>query len=343
MKKSHWKITILICVILGLFFAIGTIFTIFKTTDNGVVDVVDEIREILPSVFINNILLNEDQNNLILLENDDMFFVIEKIDPINTSISLNGSLNVLFDDFYGETIIEGDKIIFIPDFSISPGSHILEIKKLETNDIIGSYKFVIIFRESFDIALDNNLSWIIPDETVKKWFEIYDHKLRVTPKEGVGHASISYLRKLEGNFSVDLEIIPRGDNVSTVLYLIGPSRYNFVLGSNSDRFNFLFFTYPDDIGEIQGKDFLFQVGVGYHVRLVKKDSIISLLARELKKGDVIDYNHPEDQFVTLLEHTEFGEGFTMRDMVYNFGISVWQNSKGVEIGNIYIVNHGFKK
>lgn len=343
MKRSHWKITILICIVLGLSFAIGAILIIFRTTDNGVVDVVDEIRETSPSIFINNIFLNKDQNNLILLENVDMFFIIEKIDPSNTSITLNGSLNVLFDDFYGKTTIEGNKIIFMPDFLISPGPHTLEIKNLETNDIISSYKFVIIFRESFDVALDNNLLWIIPDETVKKWFEIYDHKLRVTPKEGAGHASVSYLRKLAGNFSVDLEIVPRGGNVSTVLYLIGPSRYNFVLGSNSDRFNFLFFTQPNDTGEIPGKDFLFQAGTRYHVRLVKKDSIISLLARELQKNDILDYDQSEDQFTTLLNYTEFNEGLTLRDIVYNFGISVWQNSNGVEIGNIYIINHGFKE
>ncbi len=293
-------------------------------------------------IYVNGLELKDGKINTIVVEKLNPTLIIKYDDIKNISLSIDGSLNVLGDQFYGSTQFSQKEVMFIPDFIITPGKHHLGIKNI-VNDKLWQISFVVTYKESFERSFKNNGIWIIPKGSSPEWFIIKNDKLEVMPRDDASHVSFAFAYTLDKDFSIDLELMPIGENISTVLYLIDSIdlvRNEFVIGSNGNKKNILFHSYAGQRKRIDGSDYEYSGGKRYHFRLSNSNRVIAFFLRELQMDQIVDPMLQIDNFQEVFRYEDSDKEKYSKNSPYYFGISVWQNSSGINIDDIYITNFG---
>jgi hypothetical protein len=285
-------------------------------------------------VMIDEQTLNFSKEDIVFVEDLMPKIRIKSTKEILT-LSIDDSLNVLGDDFYGGTIFQDGGIEFKPNFVLLPGNH--QITIVFNNQERVSWKFTLGYHEEFSQSLDGNPIWIIPELSSPAWFLVKDEKLRIIPQSNIQHSSLAFVYTLGNSFEIDFELVPLGKKVSSVPYIINSVRNEFVLGSNSDNRNVLFYSDTDGQEQIEGRPFTFEEGVRYQVRLKRKDSVVSLFVRPLGRYETTNPGLLTDEFSEVIVHSDLDKD-SYTSSPYHFGISIWQSSDGILVDDIYITN-----
>lgn len=276
-----------------------------------------------------------------LIENEDKFiytstlrpnfniFVPEKIDTKSVSLRIDDSMNVLMDEFYGKTILDKKekKIIFQPSYMFTPQEHRLLVQYKDSDGNLASmnFNFILIFQEKFDKPLEDSSVWIVPAGRSSAWFNVQDGGLEVRPRSIDGHSSLAFLYPFPDDVTVDFELIPAGNNVSLVFYFLDSK--SFVIGSDSNSKIILL---RKEETSLPGKSFELLSGHHYHVRIIRKNCTYQLFMKGLNEGV------SPDPIVAFLDNDILIDYTSCAYKSDRIGFSLWQNSKGVLIDNIFI-------
>lgn len=238
------------------------------------------------------------------------------------SMSIDGSADVLFDDFYGHIQYDGTYLVFKPNYNLNPGIHRL---KIETDSNSFEYSFKIAYLDSFQEIQEAR--WQYPENSSRDWFESDGDNLVVRPETEISHSSIFFTRPVGQSFIVNFSLKPHGNVLALVPYVIDGVGYEFALDTNGVGRNSLFG--PQD-NSIRGEEYDFRADAWYQIRLVKEKEQITLYVAEIS-SDKSDPSLANDSF-----HKIFSTISSQSNEPYTFGISLWQQSDGATIGDIYI-------
>lgn len=255
-----------------------------------------------------------------------------------TSISLDGSSNILENDFYGSIVFhdEGRIIEFKPDFALSPKNHVLTIKhKANGKEETFNNDFILGYHEDFSRDISESGTWLIPEGSPATWFSVTKGVLVALPRDkNTGASSLAFLHAFTGDVTVDFEITPNGSNTSALFYFLNSTRNQFVLGSNNDHSTILVNDLIDGSAPsfIHGEDFKMLPGKRYHVRISRQDLTYSLFVRELGEGEKVDPFLQQPAFSKLLEYEDTAEN---RHPLH-IGFALWKNSAGFDIEDFFV-------
>lgn len=300
-----------------------------------------------PSFYISNQQLQFYTQNIIYVDEFRPSIILEF--PLGfannefINLYLDDSLNVLGDDFYGITeFLSENRIKFSPNFVIIPGTHkiVIEYGGLNAEVIREETDFVLAYHEKFKKTIGESEVWMMPKSTPSEWFQIRDEKLVIVPMSGADIASLYFLYNIHGGVIIDFELMPLGENVSAVLYLIDTVRNVFVLGSNDNKRNLLYHRNSNESERIDGENFLLKKSIRYHIRLQRENNRYLFLIKELKKGESVDTGFSNDKFKQLITYFDKDKMKVQNEIPDCLGFSLWQNSDGVVIDDIYITHFG---
>lgn len=290
------------------------------------------------TIDVDGIRIVKEKNNLVYsstLRPKFHIFVPKNIDIKSLSIKIDKSENVLIDEFYGETNLDElkRKLTFQPSYMITPQEHYLiaEYQKSEGKLESINFKFVLIFNEVFDKSLEKSRVWIIPEGRSPEWFSVQNGKLLVRPATEDRHSSLAFLYPFRNNATIDFELTPIKDNVSAVFYFLESG--SFVIGSNDNKDMVLL---RKDRPDLFGKSFELSPEHRYHIRITRKNFEYKLMAKELFENDRVS---PTTQFLDeniLIEYKDLAEKKLTVHKPNHIGFSLWQNSEGVFVDNIFI-------
>lgn len=238
------------------------------------------------------------------------------------SISIDGSANILFNDFYGHFQEETGDIIFQPNYNLNLGLHRL---KVETTSSTFEYIFNVAYFDEFEEIKTSR--WRLPKDSNANWFQSNGVNLIIEPKTSEAHSSLFFIKPIGESFVINFSIQPQGETLAIVPYVIDGVRYEFALDTNGSGRNSLFGSLD---GSFDGKEYDFKPHVWYQIRIMKDTEHIALYVTEL----------PNDESNPSLEINVFNEIFnetlSTSGEPYTFGLSSWQQSEGVIIGDIHI-------
>lgn len=298
-------------------------------------------------VYVFNKQLYSDKQNIVYVNEFHPSIVLEFAPDFNddksVELSLDGSLNIFGDDFYGTTeFLSKDKMKFTPDFVVVPGTHELLIRynDAEGKIVENKFNFVLAYHETFEKSIEKSQSWVLPKDTPPEWFQVSNGKLTIIPMSDAKHASLAFLYAIQGDLSIDFELTPLGENVSTVLYLIDSVRNEFVIGSNNNKRNLLYHRTPDGTKRIEGEEFLLEKRSRYHIRLDLRESEYTLFIKKLKADELVDPTLLNDNFKHIITYYDPDKDRSEGRMPDYLGVSLWQNSDGITIDDIFISYFG---
>jgi len=291
-----------------------------------------EIFENKFNMTINGNVVNSKTKNIIYVENFNPEILIEN--RTGLKLSIDKSLNVLGDKFYGNFILDKDIYKYIPNFSITPGPHEFILEDSEGNKEV--FDIVIAYHETFSKTLESNNAWIIPTASTPSWFSIVNNKLKIVPDTEDGNSSYAFVYNLNNNFVIDFEITPIGENFDVVPYVINSVKNEIVLGSNDPNRNVLFYSDSKEKKLIEGEKFFWEKDSRYHVRLKHSSEGIKLLAKRVINEEEINPENPDDSFTLILDVSR--DISKNNEHPHRFGISLWKNSNGVTVDDIFITN-----
>lgn len=332
-KQLRKFIFLIFVAVLALLFFLYT-----KHLKEEVIDKLIEEQVEALTIDIDGKRLTKEKNNLIYsstLRPQLKIFVPKNIDITSLSIKIDNSENVLMDEFYGETNLDEPRreLTFQPSYMITPQVHYLiaEYQKSEGELESMSFKFVLIFNETFDESLENSRVWIIPEGRSPEWFRVQNGKLLVQPVTEDRHSSLAFLYAFSNDVTIDFELIPIKDNVSTVFYFLEFG--SFVIGSNGNEEMVLVRKgHPD----LFGRPFKLHPPHRYHIRITRENFEYKLVVKELFGNDRIS---PTTQFLDesiILAYEDLAEKELTVHNPSHIGFSIWQNSEGVFIDDIFI-------
>lgn len=283
-------------------------------------------------VYIDEIKLAEGDKNFIY--SSTLIPVFKIVFPKNAVIEsmrlqIDETRDVLRDEFYGETNLDttNREFIFRPSYMFLPEKHqlVIEYRDLDGNLLSKTFNFVFVFSENFDKTIKDSNVWIVPEGRSSEWFNVKNGKLLAQPATEDGHSSLAFLYSFPGDITVDFELIPIGNNVSLVFYFLDSK--SFVIGSDSNNRVILLRK-----GEafLNGKSFKLLSEYHYHVRIVRKNCDYQLFIKELIGDTLIDSTMVFSDNDKVIDYT---------NCTYKsdrIGFSVWQNSNGIFIDNIFI-------
>jgi len=331
--------TIIIFVFL-LIVSFGAIFFIYKYyfEQEIIIESTEKDLSEMITIDINKKTLVDKEKNLIYsstLQPKFDIFVSEDIDIKNLSFQLDDFGDILRKEFYGEIIQQKEKnglrLIFTPSFIIKPEKHFLIAKYQYPDKGLLSIKFdfILIFNEKFEEQLERSESWSIPKDRPSEWFKIQDGKLLVQPTTKDAHSSLAFVYPFNGDVRIDFELTPVGDNISLVFYFLEFG--DFAIGSNDNERIILF---RKDKPNLYGESFKMLANNRYHICITKKGFQYKLAIKELNNDELVD---PVEQFFSdniLLQVNDSSLGAIDK----HIGFSVWQNSEGIFIDDIFITS-----
>jgi len=298
-------------------------------------------------VYVFNKQLYSDKQNIVYTNELHPSIVLEFASDFNNDkfveLFLDGSLNIFGDEFYGTTeFLPKGKMKFTPDFVIVPGTHELLIKHGDAKGKIveSKFNFVLAYHETFEKSIEKSQSWVLPKDTPPEWFQISNGKLTIIPVSDAKHASLAFLYATQGDLSIDFELIPLGENVSTVLYLIDSVRNEFVIGSNNNKRNLLYHRTLNGTERIDGKEFLLEKRGRYHIKLDLRENEYVLFIKKLELNELVDPSLSIDNFKQIISYYDTDKDRSKSTIPDYLGISLWQNSDGVIIDDIFISYFG---
>jgi len=330
MSKKYKKfILVLLLIILVLVVS----FFIYKKhfRQESIVEPIIEPKEIL-TVYVDGKKLDKEKDNFIYsstLFPKFSIFIPENVEKESVNFQIDSSKNVLTDEFYGDTdwSEKGRRFIFRPSYMLVPQIHqvIVDYKDLDGNLASMNFDFILVFQESFDKPLEDSSVWIVPEDRSPEWFRVQDGKLLAQPATKDGHSSLAFLYPFPGDITVDFKLIPIGDNVSLVFYFLDSK--DFVIGSNSNNKMILF---RKGESSLAGKNFELASNRNYHIRITRKECVYQLAIRELVDEARVDSTA---EFLSENIMIEYKDCSYYSDHI---GFSLWQNSSGVFIDNVFI-------
>lgn len=340
MDKKSKTISIfvmLLIVAFGIFFFIYKYYfeeeIIIEPTEKGLSEMI--------TIDINKKTLIDKEENLIYsstLQPKFDIFISENIDIKNLFFQLDDFGDILRKEFHGEITQQKEKnglrLIFTPSFIIKPEKHFLVAKYQDPDKGLSSIKFdfILVFNEKFDEHLGESKVWVIPKGRSSEWFQVQDGKLLARPMTKDAHSSLAFIYPFNKDAKIDFELIPKGNNISLVFYFLEFG--DFAIGSNDNERIVLF---QKDKPNLYGKSFKMLIDHRYHVRITKKDFQYQLAIKKLNNNEQVD---PTEQFFSdnILLQIDDSLPERLRVVDKHIGFSVWQNSEGVFLDDIFITN-----
>jgi len=333
---NNYKKFILIFLVLIIAF-ISTFFVYNKYFKKEVIIEPEKEVEFL-TINIDETMLLKNENNFIYSSSLRPKFVIlvpQNIDIESLSLKLDNSENILTDKFYGETNIDKPKrnIIFEPSFMLTPQKHslLVDYKNIDGKSSSMDFNFALVFKENFNEPLKNSKVWIIPEGRSPEWFDVQNGKLLAKPMTADSRSSLAFLYTFNGDARIDFELSPIENNVSLVFYFLEFG--SFTIGSNNNKDIVL---YRKNQPNLFGEQFGLLSGHRYHIYLARKNFKYELAIKELVNDEQVN---PVAQFSDdniLLRYNDFSEQKLTVHNPNHIGFSLWQNSNGVFIDNIFI-------
>ncbi len=322
-KKKNYIIIVLLVVIFS-----ATTFSIWITSDIPWSNSIDMRSENITDIkiFIADQELKLDDTTTIYSASLMPEFRFENSSELQ-EFSLNESLNIFTDDFYGSHLFKNNHYYFLPNFIISPKTHSLLVR---INGKKYQYNFNLAYHETFNKKLFENPRWRISNSATNYWFNVRNFELHINPGEETGHSSVYYNnRGTEGDIILDISIRSLGDVMAFVPYLLNGNEYKFALGTNTRSRNTLF---SKDTDSLDGDPFSFKAGERYHIRLVKDDSSIVLYAKEIGIKKI----NPRDELESFKIIFNIFPEQPRDKKTYYLGFSIWESSQGVIIDDIFV-------
>src|SRR3989344_2552508 len=230
MIRVNLNMRLMVIVVVSVFIAIGIVlwlnFSIFTK-----VDFLDSnINETKIKVFISNYEVTASGVTTVYSASMMPEFRFETKENIK-GIFLDEFLNIVDDKFYGSYIVDGSNTFFTPNFIITPKTHSLRVHVADRE-----YKFIftLAYHETFEEKLSGNSHWRMVNNTTSSWFRVEDSKLKILPRGDANYASLYYNNQgVKGDITLDISIMPMGEIMAFVPYLIDGKEYKFALGTDS--------------------------------------------------------------------------------------------------------------
>ncbi len=335
MFKNYKKFILIFLILMGILISLFLIYMSNYLKEKIITEPIKKPIEFL-TIDIDGKTLMSGENNFIYsssLRPEFSILVPQNIDIESLILKIDNSENVLVDKFYGETNINKTKRIFTfqPSFMFTPEKHSLILGSQNGESSSTNFNFILVFNEEFNEPLGSSKVWIIPRSRSSEWFNVQNGKLLAKPMTEDNLSSLAFLYSFAYDARIDFELSPIKNNVSLVFYFLEFG--SFAVGSNGNKNTALL---QKNRPDLLGKPFELLSGHHYHVYVTRKDFKYELAIKELINNERIN---PLKQFSdddVLLKYTDIGEQELPTHKPNHIGFSLWQNSEGIFIDDIFI-------
>ncbi len=341
MIRKNIKISIFLSTLVGVLGLLFFIFYKYYPHEEAIIKPPEKGLSEIITVSINGKVITDQENNFIYsstLQPKFDVFISEGLDIENLSLKIDDSVDILREEFYGEINQKREKdglrIVFNPSFVVKPQKHFIVATYQDSKEGVSSirFDFLLIFNEKFDKPLEQSKTWIIPKDRSPEWFQIQDGKLLGQPTTRDAHSSLAFLYPFSDDIKMDFEITPKGNNVSLVFYFLEFGSFTF--GSNDNKSIVLF---RKGKPNLWGESFEMLPEHRYHIRITREDFKYRVAIKELINNEELDPNihFSESKVLLQVDDSSSRESKLIDNHV---GFSIWQNSEGVLIDNIFLTS-----
>jgi len=213
-------------------------------------------------------------------------------------------------------------------YTLNPESHSLKIEYIfEGEEISEEYTFILVFYDDFSVSLDESKFWGMTEEA-KTCFDnwkmengkLITNKLILNEDEDCKKSSLFFIRKLNGDFFVQYDLISKSETIVLNSYLL-ERKLNFFFGDGTNEDVFI-----KTSTVLARNNYIFEQDKTYQVRITRTQNVYKVFVSD---GEKISDNN---LLISYIDNSHTNRPFD------SSGFTVYGNSGDMEIDNFYSSN-----